>query len=110
MAASRAIAPVVFANGLVADRRADLPDPAQVDFCRAWIRLFATKLRSINTRHSSYGHKHRVEAWSETLGTDWSQVDPSGRAFVSRRFYASNGSFIMAALAEGYRIRQIGNG
>ena len=78
-------------NGLVAAGADDTPPlPAQVEVCRQWLSLFARPRKTINVRRSSYGLKHAVEAWA------------SG--------YVSNGAFIAAAVAEGYRVRQIGRG
>ncbi|HEY2406832.1 MAG TPA: hypothetical protein VGI10_12555 [Polyangiaceae bacterium] len=81
---------MIYANGLVPDSRADAPDPKQVADCRRWIRWFVRPRRTINQKRSSYGLKHTVENWA-------------GR-------YVANGAFIAAAIAEGYRVAQIGQG
>ncbi len=80
----------VYANGLVSDRRADLPDPRQVVVCRRWIRWFVRPRKTINSRRSSYGLKHDAENWAG--------------------IYVTNGAFIAAAVAEGYRYEQIDRG
>jgi hypothetical protein len=63
-------------------------DPEQVSICRVWIREYCTPRKTINTSSTSYGLKHRVENFCRNLGTP---------------HYISNGAFIAAALAEGYR-------
>jgi hypothetical protein len=100
----------IFANGLVPDPRGDEPDARQVELCRTWLKMHATKRKTFNLRAGSYGLKHVVEDWTSGLGVVWLQRDPWGRRFVSSRRYVSNGAFIAAAIAEGYRVQQIGNG
>lgn len=80
----------LFANGLTPDSRATPIDATQVATCRRWIRWFARPRKSFDLRTSSYGLKHQVESWA-------------GR-------YVTNGAFIAAALAEGYRVKQIHGG
>jgi hypothetical protein len=66
------------------------PDPEQVATCRRWLALFARPRKTINPRRHSYGLKHDVERWAGG--------------------YVGNGAFIAAALAEGYRVRQVDRG
>jgi hypothetical protein len=81
----------VFSNGLIPATRDDGPPcPAQVGLCRRWLALYVQPRKTINPRRSSYGLKHTVEDWAGD--------------------YITNGAFIAAAIAEGYRIDQIGGG
>lgn len=68
------------------------PDAEQVGACRAWLRKYAQPRKTMNLRTSSYGLKHDVERDSDD------------------EVYVSNGALIKAALFEGYRIEQIGDG
>jgi hypothetical protein len=63
--------------------RLNAPDPDEVDICNAWLRAHAKPTKTIRHDHSSYGYKPAVERWAGT--------------------YISNGAFIVAALAQGYR-------
>ena len=64
------------------------PEPEESAICRAWIRVHVEPTKAIQTRMGSYGWKHMVEDSAHALGAS---------------LYVRNGSFIMAALAEGYR-------
>ena len=39
----------------------DEPEAAQVETCRLWLRTFAMPTKTIRSRETSYGYKHRVE-------------------------------------------------
>lgn len=65
-------------------------DQRGVTIARAWLRTFATRRQSINTRLGSYWLKHIVE---RTVGE-----------------YVSNGSLIVAAMLEGYDVHPIAHG
>ena len=66
----------------------DLDSLAEFIAARGWLRRFA-KLEAFNRRGNSYGLKHVAE---HDIG------------------YVSNGVFIAAAIAEGFRARRINNG
>ena len=72
------------ANGVVVREAGDPPYPSEIEICRQWLQLFAQPTARCG-RRSSYGLKHDVEKWA-------------GK-------YVSNGAFITAAIAEGYRTR-----
>jgi len=74
----------VWANGLVACEQDCPPDPSQIEICRRWLRAFCLPRKALYTTYSSYGLKHIAENW---VGA-----------------YATNGAFIAAAFAEGYRV------
>jgi len=78
-------------------------DPAQVVICRAWLRRWAYRRKSINTRIGSYALKHMVEHSTMRPGMTHEQIDPWGRRWSGPYIYVSNGAFILAALLEGYR-------
>ena len=80
------------------------PPPGEIEICRAWIREWVTPRKSINYRRSSYGLKHDVERASRADGVSYAMIDRQGRPWTADRVYASNGSFIAAALLEGYRM------
>ena len=61
---------------------------SEVAICRAWIRLACRPTKGIRGNANSYALKHAVEAWSAKA---WEHA------------YISNGAFIAAAVAEGYR-------
>jgi hypothetical protein len=67
------------------------PDPKQVELCREWIRLHCSPRKSINHHAYSYALKHAVESWLRN---------------AKRPAYITNGAFIAAAIAEGYRYRR----
>lgn len=62
----------------------------QIGVCRAWIRRWAYRRKSINARRGSYSLKHDVENSVRTPG--------------SEDVYVTNGAFIVAALLEGYTV------
>jgi hypothetical protein len=62
---------------------------------RMWLNAIAPT-KSKNSNHSSYGLKHRVEGWLR------------GNGFKGDH-YVSNGSFILAAKMDGFRIYGTGN-
>lgn len=80
------------------------PDPEQVATCRAWLRTHACPRKTINYRRSSYGLKHEVEHASRIPGRSYPQTDHYGRDWYGPYVYVTNGAFITAALAEGYRM------
>jgi len=75
---------------------ADRPEPRpgaylsveQVAICCAYLKRFAKPTKTIRRKRSSYGWKHVVEGWAGT--------------------YISNGAFMVAARALGYRLKRIG--
>jgi len=67
------------------------PEPEQVSACRAWLREFAAPTKTIRRERSSYQYKHAVEDSARALGVS---------------LYVSNGAFIVAAIAEGYRLER----
>jgi hypothetical protein len=71
------------------------PSAKEVDIARKWIRAHATPRKRIERKISSYGLKHHVEDWTAANG---------------ERAYVSNGAFIAAAVLEGYRYVQAGEG
>lgn len=77
--------------------------------CRQWIRIHAQPTKTIRRRRSSYGLKHAVEAWTRN-GTQYEQVDASGRRWKSDYLYIANGAFIEAARLEGYGIERASSG
>lgn len=81
---------IVHANGLCDswDCTHEAVDAEEVIQCRAWLRAFASKRQSINTRAGSYFLKHIIEA---AVGS-----------------YVSNGALIQAAILEGFEVRPIG--
>jgi hypothetical protein len=60
-----------------------------VAVCAEWIKQ-QQAIKTINTRHSSYGYKHMVEEWCEK------RHDPH---------YISNGCFIAAAVGLGFKFK-----
>ncbi len=85
----------------------DLPNPGEVECCRAWLREWATPRKTLNTRRSSYGLKHDVERASQRQGVSYLANLPTNDPSASElfdRIYVSNGAFIAAAIAEGYRL------
>lgn len=79
-------------------------DAAQIVICRAWIRRWAYRRKSINTQRGSYALKHDVENSTRTQGVDHVQTDHRGHRFSGPYFYVTNGAFIVAALLEGYTV------
>ncbi len=79
----------------------------QVDVCRLWLARFAMPRKTINTHWHSGFLKELAQQWSETLGKHWEQADRYGRRFDGARLYVSNGAFVVAALDQGYRVRQV---
>lgn len=71
--------------------------PDQVEACREWLRLHASKPLSYfpknGRRIGSYGYKHDVESWTATRGN---------------RMYIANGAFILAAFREGFWVKATG--
>lgn len=61
-------------------------DPEQFEIACAYLEALGRPLRGFNTRFGSYGFKHLAEQWAGE--------------------YVSNGAFIAAALALGFRFRQ----
>lgn len=80
-------------NGFITTRTPSGEDPEaeQVALCVEWIAEFADYSKAWMTRHSSYGHKHRVERWTARHGS---------------RQYISNGAFIVAASQLGYELKR----
>lgn len=70
---------------------ADVPNEAQVEVCRAWLKEHARPTKTIRKKFSSYHWKHVVERLAE------------GR-------YIQNGAFIKAAELEGYRMERSAEG
>jgi len=71
------------------------PDRREISVCKRWLRRHAAPQEKLNPRTNSYGLKHEVER--ERL--DKPGVD----------YYVSNGAFIAAAIALGYRCKRIGD-
>jgi hypothetical protein len=67
----------------------DLPPRWEVQVCRLWLRLFARRRASMNTKVSSIGVKHLVDRWAST--------------FTPRTVGSS--AVIQAAIEEGYQLR-----
>lgn len=80
----------------------------EIEFCRAWIRENVVPTPGIRRRHSSYAFKHFVENSSRGDVARYDLVDPCGRPWSSTYRYVSNGSFIVAAIREGYIYEAIG--
>ena len=76
------------ASGPAADLES-LAEGAEVALCREWIQAFCRPSKDVTTNRSSYGYKHDVERWV--------------RSKSGASHYISNGAFILAALAEGFR-------
>ncbi len=77
--------------------RAEMTEPHQVgQFIRA-VEFLATRRnrKTLNKEHSSYGLKHSAESWCRR------------RVGYSADVYVSNGMFIAAALALGFRAEPI---
>ncbi len=82
------------------------PNEEEVRTCQSWIRLHCTPTKTIRPTRGSYGLKHDVERWTESMGEKWTQVDPWGRTWSSNYIYVSNGAFIVAMQREGYRVER----
>jgi RecA-family ATPase len=78
------------------------PDEGQVALCQEWLRLFAVRTDDVQDGRTSYGLKHAVEAWSETLD----RPKPGD----ARYLYVSNGALIEAALREGFAVERVDYG
>jgi len=74
-------------------------DVQQVSDCYYFLLDYTFPQKTINTNNSSYGLKHLVERFNRNnlLGSNGCD------AFVS------NGSFILAALMQGFRIKHVDN-
>lgn len=66
------------------------PPQREIDICKAWISKWITKRKTINHMYTSYAIKHVIE-----------EFDGS---------YASNGSFIQAAIELGYEVQMVYGG
>lgn len=64
------------------------PLKENVKVCRAWIRMWIDKRKTINKKHGSYRLKHFVEEMNDG--------------------HISNGAFIQAAFEEGFIIKPFG--
>ena len=74
----------------IARRQAEMQEHLdEIALCADWIKQLKP-IKTIETRHNSYGHKHRVEEWIERQG---------------QREYIANGSFIAAAVGLGFRYK-----
>lgn len=65
----------------------------EIEYCREWLQKYSYKRKTINNRVSSYSMKHIVESKAHEDG----MCDG----------YITNGSFIVAALMEGYAMDSI---
>jgi hypothetical protein len=65
------------------------PNEDQVHLCLLWIDLFASTVKTIHRKASSYGRKHLVEQWLRYCGMEG---------------YVSSGAFTEAARRKGYKI------
>jgi hypothetical protein len=87
------------------------PRPGEVELCRQWIRLFAIPTKGMGRGGlTSYGYKHHVEDWTARTGDPYTQTDFHDRRWTGSYHYVSNGEFIAAAIAEGYRAVRDGRG
>jgi hypothetical protein len=78
----------------------------QVEVCMKFLETECKKRKTINLRHTSYGLKHKVEAWSKKNWPNKIQKDThTGEEFVGARYYVSNESFIEAARRSGYKMK-----
>ena len=85
---------------------------AEIALSREWLREFASPTKTIRARcgRSSYALKHAVERWTRQLHSQWRQIDRADREWTGNYHYVSNGAFIVAAIAEGYRVKRISDG
>ncbi len=74
-----------------ADSGTAAPNEIEVQAAREWLRAYAKKTVNIRKTYTSYGMKHLVERRAAVEG---------------RHQYVSNGAFIEAALAEGYKMER----
>ena len=92
----------VYEFGLVDYRDSGrLPDENQIKVCTAWLMLHAVPTKHVSHTHDSYGHKHRVERWTESTGPH-KLSDDAGHHWISGYYYVSNGALIEAARRLGY--------
>ncbi len=85
---------------------------AQIEICQAWLRDYARPTKQIRRRFTSDSFRRLVTEWTRCLGlfTDREQLNVhTGESYFSDRVYVSNGAFIAAALAEGYRAQRARN-
>jgi hypothetical protein len=94
-----ALLPTLTANGIetsasfTVSRQEDLQkNLKQIALCADWLAL-QSRIKSVNSRHSSYGYKHMVEGWTRAKG---------------EHAYISNGAFIAAAVGVGLVYKQVG--
>lgn len=92
------VEPDLTPNGMKSDRRTlgydydGKPDEmldedvlTQFETCKRWLAN-VTRIKTFNSKHTSYGYKHMVERWAKR--------------------YVCNGAFIAAAIALGIPIRR----
>ena len=91
----------VNANGL-GDSKEEPPDPVQISMAKIFITQCCMHLKQVKLRGSSYGWKHDAESWFQD-GSEGGPRRPHGAPP-----YISNGAFIAAAIALGYRFKRIG--
>lgn len=104
-------AQIIHAEGACVDlSRCDHKPPREdeIEFCREWIRKYVEPTKTIRRRYGSYAYKHMVENTSRSSGELFNMIDPWGRAWCGDYKYVSNGSYIVAALLEGYRFEACG--
>ena len=86
--------PVADAEGMLTRTthlEADYPlDKEEIKICQKYIKLFATRTKTIRPKHTSYVYKHSVERWLHQDG-DFRHI--------------SNGAFIEAARRLGYEVK-----
>lgn len=86
----------VFRDGFAPASDSGKPDEGEIERARAWIKRYGRKLKNYNYNYKSYTLKHCVERW-------WVAAHPG------TPYYVSNGAFILAAEALGYRARPVGD-
>ncbi len=100
----------VTCRGFSDDSRDAPPLPAQVEVCRAWLVEHARPTGAIARKFTSDGFRRLVTAWTQATKkfTDREQLNVhTGERYFSDRVYVTNGAFLAAALAEGYRAQKV---
>lgn len=97
-------------SGFTYDASEPAPQPAQVEVCRAWLREHARPTRTIRRNATTEWLSTLVTAWTRATGafTEEEQVNEyTGERFHTDHVYVSEGAFLAAARAEGYRAQRI---
>jgi hypothetical protein len=83
-----------------------LPQPFQVEVCRAWLREHARPTREIRRKFSTDSLRRFVTIWTRETGAFTGREQENeftGDRYVASEVYVTNGAFLQAALDEGYR-------